>query len=298
MFSPAIVLASLLVFQAEASAPPPSSEDEAVQLEDVIVDGRRVNRRVASFLDQVVEAPSGRGPARWRDNICIGVANIQREAAQFMVDRISDIAFDLGLSPGEPGCQANVLIIGSSDGADLARSLVTAKPNTFWPGGSGMNLSRAALAAFQTGEAPVRWWHVSAPVDANTGQLATRLPGEDAPTISRTTSGRLRTQIRNDLNRVIVIVDVPRSEGLNFTQLSDYVAMAAFSQVDPDADASNYDSVLNLFRDPAGVEGLTAWDRAYLTALYSAELNQSASSHQLGEIGRLMQQTRTRSESD
>ena len=161
-----------------------------------------------------------------------------------------------------------------------------------------MNLSRAALAAFQTGEAPVRWWHVSAPVDANTGQLATRLPGEDAPTISRTTSGRLRTQIRNDLNRVIVIVDVPRSEGLNFTQLSDYVAMAAFSQVDPDADASNYDSVLNLFRDPAGVEGLTAWDRAYLTALYSAELNQSASSHQLGEIGRLMQQTRTRSESD
>ncbi|MBN9481562.1 MAG: hypothetical protein J0I52_15100 [Bordetella sp.] len=273
-----------------------SQEPEApTQVGDIVVQGRRIDDQVRRFIDEVAASPTGRGPARWRDRICVGVANIRGDAAQYVVDRVSQAALDIGLDPGEPGCQPNILIIGASDGAAMARGLVDARRNVFWPGGSGMNRSRAALEAFQQSDRAVRWWHISTPIDSQTGQLAVRLPGEEAPTVSRTGAGRLRTTIRNDLNRVIIILDLAQAEGLNFQQLADYVAMVALAQVDPDADVGDYDSVLGLFAD-AGIQGLTDWDKAYLKALYAAELNQSAATHQLGELRGLMARDRKQSE--
>lgn len=272
------------------------ADQEATELSDILVQGRRIDEQVSGFIDEVIAAPSGRGPARWRDSICVGVANIRGEAAQYVVDRVSQVALEIGLEVGEPGCRPNILIIGSPDGAGMARGLVEARPKVFWPGGSGMNRSRAALTAFQNGDAPVRWWHISIPVDAQTGTRAVRLPedGDDKVYIDRTTSGRLRTALRNDLNRVIIILDLTKTDGLNFQQLADYAAMVAFSQVDPDADTSGYESVLSLFAHPAETPGLTDWDMAYLRALYSAELNQGATVHQTGEVRGLMARDRKR----
>jgi hypothetical protein len=261
---------------------------QATELEDILVQGRRLDERVRGFIDEVAAAPSGRGPARWRDNICVGVANLRGEAAQYIVDRVSEVALDIGLDPGEPGCRPNILIIGTDDGAGMARGLVSARRNVFWPGASGMSRSRAALEAFQSGDDPVRWWHISLPVDSQTGLPAVALPGEDPPVVTKTTVGRLRTTIRNDLNRVIIIVDLSKAQGLDMRQIGHYAAMVAFSQIDPDANTEGYDSILNLFRDPQSVPELTAWDRAYLKALYSAELNQTSLSHQAGEIQGLM----------
>lgn len=287
----AALLASTLL-QAEPPAETPT------ELGDVIVDGRPIDQRVRSFVDEVIAAPNGRGPARWSSRICVGAVNFRNDAAQFMVDRISQVAVDIGLDIGEPGCRPNILVIGSSDGAGFARGLVEARPAVFRPGGSGMTLDRAALDAFQSGQAPVRWWHVAVPTNADTGQIATRMPGYEPPVISSTVSSRLRTRIRNDLNRVIVIVDVNRATGKNFAQLADYVAMVSFSQVDADADISGYDSILNLFTQ-SGSTALTGWDRDYLHALYSAELDRASPVQQAGEIQRLMaRRERNAAESD
>ncbi len=47
--------------------------------------------------------------------------------------------------------------------------------------------------------------------------------------------------------------------------------MVAMAQVDPDADTDRFDTILNLFDDPATAPtGLTGWDRAYLEGLYDA----------------------------
>ncbi|MGO4410709.1 MULTISPECIES: hypothetical protein [unclassified Brevundimonas] len=272
----------------DRSASAPADAQATTELADIVVQGRRIDDQVRGFIDEIAAAPTGRGPARWRDNICVGVANLRGEAARYLADRVSQVALDIGLEPGEPGCRPNILIIGTDDGAALARGLVAARKNVFWPGGSGMNRSRAALEAFQANDHPVRWWHISLPVDSQTGQLAVRLPGEEPPQIFKTTSGRLRTTIRNDLGRVVIIVDLAKAEGLDLRQIADYAAMVAFSQVDPDADTGAYDSILNLFRQPAMTPSLTSWDMAYLKALYSAELNQSSAAHQAGEIQGLM----------
>jgi hypothetical protein len=84
-------------------------------------------------------------------------------------------------------------------------------------------------------------------------------------------ASRLTTQIVDVTKRSFVIVDVNRINGVNQSQLADYIAMVTLAQVDPDADTSAYATVLNLFHAPDQVEGLTQWDIAYLKGLYDAQ---------------------------
>ena len=45
--------------------------------------------------------------------------------------------------------------------------------------------------------------------------------------------------------------------------------MIALAQIEPDADYTPYDTVLNLFNPSIPVTGLTEWDVTYLRALYT-----------------------------
>ena len=109
------------------------------------------------------------------------------------------------------------------------------------------------------------------PVIGGTHQRAIRMPGDTSPIYvpgeGRVNKGR---PISDELNKVIVIVDADRLGGANLRQVSDYLSMVALAQVDPNGQTAGLDTVLNVFADPAGVDGLTAWDRTYLRALYRA----------------------------
>lgn len=283
----AAVLAALALIgttQQTAPAPPPTDESRVGDIE--VVGGRSLRQAIDVFTDTVVAPPRGRNPARWHDFVCVGAVNLQRDAAQAIIDRVSQVALDIGLEIGEPGCSANILIVGTDDGPAMATAMVDYRPAIFRPGYSGAARSSLQLARFQRTEAPVRWWHVAVPVVADTGAIAVRMPGEDAPMIPG--GSLLRTEIRNDLGRAIIIVDFARAGSVTFQQLSDYVAMAAFAQIDPDADMRAFPSVLNVFNDPGTASGLTDWDMAYLTGLYAAELNRRSPSHTAGAIGNIM----------
>jgi hypothetical protein len=45
--------------------------------------------------------------------------------------------------------------------------------------------------------------------------------------------------------------------------------LVALAQIDPSANPASFDSILNVFNNPAAYSGLTDWDRSYLKALYS-----------------------------
>ena len=279
-----VVLASALAIQAATPAPqtPPTAVD------DVVVSARPLEQQVRSFLDDLTTPEANLRIARFQNNICVGAVNMRGQTAQYVVDRISQIGLDIGLEPGEPGCSPNILVIASQDGTALAESMVQARPVVFRPGGSQMNRNRNALARFQESDAAIRWWHVSVPMDNHTGQIAVRLPGDEDAPFTTGSAARLRTEIRNDISRVIVILDFNKLEGLNMTQVADFAAMVSFSQVDLDGDFSAYDSILALPSDKTQT-GITEWDLAYLRALYSAELTATQKSQQIGEIARLMQ---------
>ncbi|WP_395945415.1 hypothetical protein [Brevundimonas sp.] len=259
------------------------------ELGDVTVTGRRLEPQVQSFIDDIAASPRGRGLARWDRTICVGVANMNSRYAQFMVDRVARAAVDVGLGVGEPGCRPDIMIVAAADARALATALVDDNPRGFRPARSNTDLGSSALRRFQTTDAPVRWWHVSLPVSVDTGEVAVRLDNEDPPTIAVRDASRLRSNIRDDLARVIIIVDVSKIGMVGFGALSDYVAMIALAQVEPDADPSDYDSVLNLFSPQADkLAGLTQWDRDYLASLYHANRDRARSSQQARDIVRGM----------
>jgi hypothetical protein len=260
--------------EAPAGSPPPPQDppETAATLEDVVVEGRVLEEMVREFVGEV-GAPAGRrGLARWHDRLCVGVVNVRSDLGQAVADRVSQVALDLGVDIGEPGCKANVFIVFTADGAALADAMVEESRRAFRIGVGGMDRGSGALEEFRTEERPVRWWHVSLPVNADTGQRAIRLPGDEAPPrINVFAASRMSTQIRDDLKKTMIIVDVDRLGEVNLAQLADYLAFVALVQVEPDAETAAWDTILNLFDDPAGVDGLTEWDVSYLTSLYQVQ---------------------------
>ena len=283
----ALMAAALLASPQSAPAAQTPPAQDPVRLEDVVVDAQRLEDSTEDYVDEVAAPARRRGLARWKDGMCVGVVNLENETAQYLADRVSDVARSLGLRAHEPDCHPSVLIVATSDGPGFTEQFVAMRPRLFRVGGAGMDRGSAELREFISEERPVRWWHVSLPIDSETGDTLNRVPGylsgsgaagggegmssaqEYAPQTRVHSPSRLNDQTRDILKRVFIIVDVDQLKGANIQQLGDYVAMIAMAQVDPDADTSRFDTILNLFDDPATAPtGLTGWDRAYLEGLY------------------------------
>jgi len=289
------LIASLMAALAVAvpqDAPPPPAQDPGPQvatpdadLGTIEITGQRpFEDRAAAFIEEVAAAPRGRGLARWDRAICVGAANMDIRYAQYMIDRVSMVALDLGMEIGEPGCRPNIMIAAAANADELAAELVRDEPHGFRPALAQTDLGSDALAEFQTTDAPVRWWHVSLPVTVDTGDRAIKLRGEDPAFVTVRDASRLRANVRDDLARVVIILDTTQIGGVPYGALSDYVALVALAQVDPAADTSAWPSILNLFGSAEPPAGLTEWDRGYLHALYEARRDRARPDQQAREI--------------
>ena len=275
----------------------PTLDDPPATLDEVVVVGDRLEEIARQYVDSLAAPARRRGLARWDGEVCIGVVNFRAEAAYPIIDRISEVARELEIDLGEPGCDPNLFIIGTTEGPQLATDLVRRhRRNFFRYGFTSSNRGSGSLARFQTSDEPVRWWHVSLPIVAQTGQAAIRLPGQDAATSTcRTRSGSWAANcdaVYDRLVGLIVIVDVDGLGDVSLPQLADYLTLVALAQVEPDADHTAVDTVLNLFRPDAAAGGLTAWDRTYLRALYSGDVEHLSRQEQASRIVATVEQDR------
>lgn len=263
--------------QAATASPDDSPQDPPpTTVDDVVVVGGALEAQAEEFVSRLAAPARRRGLARWEGEVCLGVVNFRAEVAHLIIDRITDVARELEMELGEPGCEPNVVIAGTTDAPRLARDMVGRyRSNFFRYGYTSSNRGSAALQAFQTSDAPVRWWHVSLPIVVETGAAAIRLPGRDPVEAKcRTRSGywaRNCDEVTDRIMRMITIVDIDGLESVNLAQLADYLTLIALAQIEPDADYSGFDTVLNLFDPAIEVSGLTEWDMIYLRALYSGE---------------------------
>ncbi|WP_313445838.1 hypothetical protein [Brevundimonas sp.] len=301
MLSVSILFALLLATPLQSA---PATEPQSATLPDVEVTGVPERDAVQGFVGRVAAPATGRGLARWRGPICPATVNLRAEAAQPILDRVSDISAELHLRPGQPGCDPNLVIIFTNDGSALAQKMVENDARLFRVGVSGFDRGQAPLQAFRTSEKPVRWWSLSMPVD-KFGSRAVRVPGDQprfispdiaeaagcggydcpiafAPIVEATTGSRLTDQTVDALYKVIVIVDLSKTGSVSAGQLGDYIAMISLAQIDVAAETSSYETVLNLF-DDAG-PGMTDWDRAYLHSLYSQYASPRSANAQAGLI--------------
>lgn len=225
---------------------------------------------VSSFATTAFAADDA---ARWRHPVCAGVTGLSQQNAQFVVDRVSQRAAELGLRLGQPGCTANVLVVFTSDANGQAAS-ISREPSdpASGTGRSGETLGLAAYSEFLHSTAPVRWWQVTRPT-TDLGQVAARNDrlGE-APRLNVPERGRLGQTTFTSMSHVIVIADLRQLNGVRLGALADYIAMVVLAPVEPSAELGAGASVLNLFTDHAagraGADGLTSADLAYLREVY------------------------------
>lgn len=289
--------------QDQQAAPATQTADAPVRLEDVVTNARRLEDATTDLVGEIAAPVRRRGFARWHDGVCVGVGNLDPAIAQQMTDRISDVARELGLKAGEPGCHPSILIVATTDANAFTEDFVAMRPRLFRVGGSGMDRGDAAFQDFIHTERPVRWWSVSQPTDADSGMPAVRLPGQVrgaavgegsvlayAPLIAVRGPSRLVSQYRQDLKRTFVIIDVDRLNGVNLGQLSDYVAMVTLAQIDPEADTARFETILNVFNEPVGAQGLTGWDMAYLRGLYDTAWYRINARSQVAAIRRAVEE--------
>lgn len=276
----------------------------AQQEEEIVVTGLRLREMVREFVGEVaVAVPSENQLARWDRRVCTQLAGLGPRQAQFIIDRIALRSFALGLAPGEPGCQANVLVFVTPDSDRLARALeeqfrevldARRVPHMATAG-------EEALADFVATRRPVRWWHVMQTVSADGQLLRNTDPRRDPrggftnlEILHNARLGRVQRTTRQDFNRVVIIVDATLADGVHLTPLADYIAMAALAQVNAQADVSAVRSILNLFSDrQAGrepVAEMSEWDLAYLEALYGAQRNASSAARMRADIARAMEE--------
>lgn len=301
LFRP-LVFSALLLSSASLSAialtQTPPVQDEATVLDDVIVEGRSTRSVTDSFVGNISAPALQRGPARWDRQVCIGVTNLRAEVAQPIIDRISDVATQVGLSLAPPGCKPNLVIMMTDDGQAMARQMVQSRGRDMMVTVSGATLGRKALEAFQTTDRAVRWWHISLPI-APSGAPTVRLPGQGAFNVGgsitrpsdlgdfgvQNNGSRLTSPVKDELKQVVVIVDITKLEGYDFSQLADYLAMVGLAQIDPEARTDRFDTILNLFApDGPALTGLTAFDHAYLKGLYSAQNVSQSNQARLSEV--------------
>lgn len=245
--------------------------------EEIVVFGElRLEEQVRAFVESVSLPPSGQDQlARWDTHICVGVVGVGARHGQFIADRISARAANVGLHPRGPGCRANLIVFFAPNPDRLAGVLVEQYPDFLGYGGPGTRGHRA-LEDFTDSPRAVRWWHVAFDVRrAWAGGGGSR--------------GPLTRAHRQDIDRIIIIVNAGRVSGMRLESVADYLAMVGLAQIDPDANAAPYDTILNLFsgRRPVATT-LTPWDEAYLGGLYDMSRTANHSERQERQIGESM----------
>lgn len=255
----------------------------APDAETMVVIGRPMDLSlddyIGEFVLEMADPPNDNvGFARWGGRICVGAYNFEQGPGEYIVNRVSDVAEEVGLGPRDEGCKPNIMIMFAADGSALARQWAEDEPGMFRPFGGvgGTTQGMEALNEFIASDAAVRWWQITMPV-SDVGQPAVDLPGMRAvrgrPPTVRGGNSRITQLIKDEIWATYVIVDAAKAQGKTWAQLADYIAMVSLAQVDPNGSAAGYDSILNLFDSGAGsyVTALTDWDMTYLHALYDLD---------------------------
>jgi hypothetical protein len=215
---------------------------------------------------------------RWRAPLCPLVAGLGRDKAEFILQRLSQIAKAASAPLDAENCQANLAIIVTSTPEVLLKAWGEHR-SAF----AGVHGTPAAFSRFRNKPRPIRVWYNR---DFGSPDDSPILPGSmrmgnglsNLPSSSGNFTGS-KMLVKNLLvfTSVAVIVDARQIVGLEIGQLADYIAMISLTETDLDAPLGNAPTILRLFDARAAgtplPTGLSSWDQSFLRALYNTSLS-------------------------
>ena len=260
---------------AAAPAQPASPADGAsgsTTVAPVVVQGRSPQAQKA--FDEAVKGflhDMGRpGPigqiSRWAEPVCPIVAGLTPAMDRFVDDRIREVATRVGApGPADCGKGGNVMVIFTTQPGQLMTDI-----REHHEGMLGYHFvgETRSLAAFQP---PMKSWYVTATRTPAAGTMM--IDAAYAPGPPGGSGSRIPLEYRSEFAFATIVADANRLEGQQIGAVADRIAMLVLSRPAPREGCSALPSILD-FLDPAcpsGVsrEGLTAYDEAYLQALYA-----------------------------
>jgi hypothetical protein len=218
------------------------------------------------FVNRIepVSQPNDEPLARYTDPVCVGSAGLPAEAAQVIVDRVSEVAASVGLRTGAPGCAPNLIVVFDRDTTAAVQRLSQGRSRAV----ASQSRDDIRRIADEAGQARA-WTEVV--VKSRDGDLQSQDTPNNPPSLRVSTSTRLSMPIRRDILSATVLIERDAVAGRNLTQIADYAAMRALTGARSRGELGA-SSILSLFTpqgDSRAPEGLTALDRGYLKGLYS-----------------------------
>jgi hypothetical protein len=263
-------LAAPAIAQDASSETAPAARADHFGGTEIVVTGREIDMSERTVTRQArtisSETNLRHDPlARFADRACPGVVGLQRDYAEVVVTRLRWIAEDLGIPLHTEGdCRANIILVFTKDGrADLREIERTTRLVS-------ESLSAKERRELLEGDGAVRVFNIVEDRMRNGQRIPRRQNLEQIP-VGTQEGGQslIGGGIRRVITSSIVYFDHDAIEGTTLHQLADYAAMRVFAQTRDAEGEKAPDSILSLFdRSTVPPEGLTAFDRAYLTMLY------------------------------
>ena len=247
------------------------------RLDTVTVEAARhrelVVQQANAFVARIAPKPYDSSLARWQTvaPICPLVAGLPREDGEYILTRVSSIAAAAGAPLAPEHCKPNFYIVVSATPDALLKSWNKRDVYMF---GDETEQGGGKIRKFLNSSSPIRVWYNAELFSDEGTPLGNRVGGDREWRANlRAQATRLVFNETRDLTSALVMIDGPRSQGINFGQLAAYVAMVGLAEIRPDADEAAAPTILHLFSRPESERpaGLSPWDQAFLRALYHTE---------------------------
>jgi hypothetical protein len=244
----------------------PAASTSAADLATVTVEGARekeiLRRQVRNYALGITRSSFGVTIARWEKPtpVCPLIAGLSHDDGEYTLRRLSRIATAAGVPLAPERCKPNFYVVVTSEPNELLKAWSERDP---WMFDDDADEGGTVINGFLKASTPVRAWY----------NIAYTISDDILPRLHLRGRGGVRHSGLRDLSSVILVVDAGLAKGINFGQLAAYLAMAGFAQIRLDATLGDAPSILQVFsnREKAPPEDLSAWDKAYLKALYETQ---------------------------
>jgi hypothetical protein len=223
------------------------------------------------------------------DRLCPGVFGLKADFAALVIDRIRANAerFDLWMTEDDGTCRPNFVIAFVDDGQATMQQIVDGKYWLF------INMPRHERVELLADDGPVHVWTTTQARTLDGMPLPTKPDGRQVSAMSSGGAARVALPVREDITGVLILFDRDDVRGKTLLQLADYATMRGLARTRPvDGDGAALDTILALFDASAEPPAeLTAFDGAYLGALYRGRSNLTGMSKVQGVSAELRRQS-------
>ena len=273
-FASTALLIATLSIPVTGQAPGTSSDSP------IVVEGQRGTEdrpSVVTKLRRMIDETSGSQLARFEAEICPVVIGMPQDWTAILTRIIRENVVAAGGKLGADGCQVNAAAIFIDQPQELLFALNREEPSFF------MNMTPREFDQFAGAARPAYSWHT---VNTYTKD------GVHMDKVTRFASAtRLYTNVRDEMESGIVVIDRRLTIGKNLRQLADFATMHLMLDVNwrsPDMDRS---SILSLFHahEAGPPVRMSAFDRSALSGFYLLRENNRTAAQQRQNIARAMQ---------